>query len=85
MGSWAVQLPNTAANAEKTKLLNGLQLRRFISASKAIAKSDGEGLTFTLSSAGTAFLVLRYRLSGGRSPLVVALLVQVSTCTASRA
>ena len=54
MGNWAAQLPNAAANAEKTKLLNGLQLRRFISAGKAVAKSDGEGLTFTLSSAGTA-------------------------------
>ena len=146
MGNWAAQLPNAAANAEKTKLLNGLQLRRFISAGKAVAKSDGEGLKFTLSSAGTASLVLRYRLSGdwrkefmigndpracghsfvdrvaaerdwmqgarpkqgsclarkgnaanspflwqpkgkaaGHSPLVVALLMQVSTCKAARA
>ncbi len=66
MGSWAVQLANAVANTEKTKLLNDLQLRRFISGGKAVAKSDGEGLTFTLSSAGTASLMLRYRLSGGR-------------------
>lgn len=52
--------------AQKTHLLNDLQLRRFMAAGKELAKSDGQGLTFTLSSAGTASWVLRYRLPGGR-------------------
>lgn len=52
--------------AKKTNLLNDLQLRRLISAREAVAKSDGDGLTFTLSSAGTASWVLRFRLPGGR-------------------
>lgn len=52
--------------AQKTHLLNDLQLRRFMAAGKDLAKSDGQGLTFTLSSAGTASWVLRYRLPGGR-------------------
>lgn len=52
--------------AKKTNLLNDLQLRRLIAAGVALAKSDGDGLTFTLSAAGTASWVLRFRLSGGR-------------------
>lgn len=52
--------------AKKTNLLNDLQLRRFITAGLPVAKSDGDGLTFTLSSAGTASWVLRYRQPGGR-------------------
>lgn len=52
--------------AKKTNLLNDLQLRRLIAAGQALAKSDGDGLTFTLSAAGTASWVLRFRLSGGR-------------------
>lgn len=52
--------------AKKTNLLKDLQLRRLLSSGEAIAKSDGDGLTFTLSRAGTASWVLRYRLAGGR-------------------
>lgn len=47
--------------ATKTNLLNDLQLRRLVAAKEAVAKSDGGGLTFTLSQAGTATWVLRYR------------------------
>ena len=69
MGSWAVQLANAVANTEKTKLLNDLQLRRFISAGKAVAKSDGEGLKFPLSSAGTAsgFCAIACRVAGAKN------------------
>jgi hypothetical protein len=38
----------------------------FIAAGEQVAKSDGDGLTFTLSGAGTASWVLRYRQPGGR-------------------
>lgn len=40
--------------------LNDMQIRRWVAAGEAVAKSDGGGLTFTLSKAGTASWVLRY-------------------------
>lgn len=43
-----------------------MQLRPWIAAGKPVAKSDGDGLTFTLSAGGTAAWILRYRLAGGR-------------------
>ncbi|WP_239511501.1 DUF4102 domain-containing protein [Burkholderia sp. JP2-270] len=43
-----------------------MQLRRWIAAGKPVAKSDGNGLTFTLSASCTAAWILRYRLAGGR-------------------
>lgn len=42
-------------------VLTDLELRNFIKNGSPIAKSDGGGLTFTLSAAGTAAWVLRYR------------------------
>ena len=44
--------------------LSDVQIRKWIKAGKPVAKSDGDGLTFTLSSAGTAAWVLRYRFGG---------------------
>lgn len=41
--------------------LTDIQLRNWIKAATPVAKSDGGGLTFTLSSFGTASWVLRYR------------------------
>lgn len=46
--------------------LSDLQLRRWLAKGEAVAKSDGDGLTFTLSGAGTATWVLRYRNLAGR-------------------
>lgn len=46
--------------------LSDLQLKRWVSKGEAIAKSDGDGLTFTLSGSGTATWVLRYRNLAGR-------------------
>jgi integrase len=45
------------------------KLREWIKAGKALAKSDGDGLTFTLSAAGTAAWVLRYRVGGKQKEL----------------
>jgi integrase len=45
-------------------LLSDMQIRRWIAAGAPVAKSDGAGLTFTLSKAGTAAWVLRYMLEG---------------------
>lgn len=44
--------------------LSDIQIRKWIKAGKPVAKADGDGLTFTLSSAGTAAWVLRYRHGG---------------------
>ena len=46
--------------------LSDLQIKRWIAKGEAVAKSDGDGLTFTFSSGGTAAWVLRYRVQGGR-------------------
>ncbi|MBN9369415.1 MAG: tyrosine-type recombinase/integrase [Comamonadaceae bacterium] len=47
-------------------LLTPVQLQHWIRAREPIARTDGDGLTFTLSAAGTATWVLRYQF-GGRS------------------
>lgn len=52
--------------AKLTHLLNDIQIRNWVSKGEAIARSDGDGLTFTLSGAGTATWILRYRIGKGR-------------------
>lgn len=44
--------------------LTDVQLRNWIKAGQPVAKSDGDGLTFTLSVKGTAAWVLRYSIGG---------------------
>lgn len=44
--------------------LTDIQLRNWIKAGQPVAKSDGEGLTFTLSAKGTAAWILRYSIAG---------------------
>jgi integrase len=44
--------------------LTDIQLRNWIKAGQPVAKSDGEGLTFTLSAKGTAAWILRYYVAG---------------------
>lgn len=44
--------------------LSEVQIKHWIKAGVPIAKSDGDGLTFTLSKNGAASWVLRYRLAG---------------------
>lgn len=53
----------------QTRVLTETQLRRFIAAGKPVAKSDGDGLTFTLSASGVAAWTLRYRHGGRRREL----------------
>lgn len=55
----------------QAKVLSDTQLRAWIAASEPIAKSDGDGLTFTLSGAGVAAWVLRYRTGGRRRELTL--------------
>lgn len=52
--------------------LTDVQLRAWVKAGKPIAgKSDGGGLTFTLSKSGAAAWVLRYRLAGKQRELTL--------------
>lgn len=52
-------------------LLSDVQLRKWIRAGAPIAKSDGGGLTFTLSDTGTATWILRFRLGGRRQEVTL--------------
>lgn len=44
--------------------LTDIELRNWIKAGKPVVKTDGDGLTFTLSAKGPAAWVLRYRIAG---------------------
>ena len=50
--------------ATRMNVLADVDLRRWLKDKRALAKSDGGGLTFTMSAAGTASWVLRYRSEG---------------------
>lgn len=52
-------------------LLSDLQLRHWIKAGNSLAKADGNGLTFTLSAAGVAGWILRYRHGARRRELTI--------------
>lgn len=52
--------------AKLTNLLDDIQIKHWLTKGEAVAKSDGDGLTFTLSKGGTATWVLRYRIGAGR-------------------
>ncbi|MBN3846078.1 site-specific integrase [Paraburkholderia sp. Ac-20342] len=47
-----------------TNVLSDLELRRWIRESRPLARTDGGGLTFTLSATGTASWILRFRIGG---------------------
>ncbi len=55
----------------QTNLLSDIELKQFVRAGTPIAKSDGAGLTFTLSAAGTAAWVLRFSHGGRRHELTL--------------
>jgi len=52
--------------AKQINRLTDITLRAYVARREPVAKSDGDGLTFTLSAAGTAAWVLRYRTHGKR-------------------
>lgn len=52
-------------------LLDDIQIRHWVAKGDSVAKSDGDGLTFTLSGAGTASWVLRYRYAGRRKEVTL--------------
>lgn len=47
-------------------VLDDIQIKHWVNKGAPIARSDGGGLTFTLSEAGTATWILRYRMGAGR-------------------
>jgi len=55
----------------QTNLLTDIQIRKWIRAGDPLAKSDGGGLTFTLSAAGAAVWVLRFRHAGRRQEVTL--------------
>lgn len=57
--------------AKLSHLLDDIQIRHWINKGEPIAKSDGDGLTFTLSAAGTATWVLRFRYGGRRKEVTL--------------
>jgi len=71
MGSQAGSYPRAIVAKRQTNILSDVQLRQWTRAGVPLAKSDGAGLTFTLSSAGTAAWVLRYRIGGKREELTL--------------
>ncbi len=50
--------------AKEIEKLSDAEIRRWVKTGKPVAVADGGGLTFTLSAAGTAAWVLRYRFAG---------------------
>ncbi|MFO1430518.1 MAG: tyrosine-type recombinase/integrase [Candidatus Competibacteraceae bacterium] len=64
--------------------LTDVQLRTWIKAGKPIAKADGSGLTFTLSSKGTAAWVLRYYFAGKPRELTLGRYPELSLAEARR-
>ena len=55
----------------QTNLLADIQIRKWIRVGDPLAKSDGGGLTFTLSAAGAAVWVLRFRHAGRRQEVTL--------------
>lgn len=61
----------TPESRRKHFALEDAQLRKWMRAKTPLAKSDGGGLTFTLSRDGTASWILRYRHGGQRRELTL--------------
>ena len=55
----------------KSNQLTDVQLRQWMRAGAPVAKSDGSGLTFTLSAGGTATWILRFRHAGRRQEVTL--------------
>ena len=51
--------------------LTDVHIRNWIKTRKPIAKSFGNGLTFTLSAKGTATWILRYRINGKQCEITI--------------
>jgi integrase len=65
-------------------MLSDVQIRAWVKAARPVAKSDGHGLTFTLSARGTAAWVLRYRFGGKARELTLGRYPDVSLAEARK-
>ncbi len=65
--------------------LTDIQIRTWIKIGKPVAKSDGGGLTFTLSAKGLASWVLRYRFGGRPRELTIGRYQDISLANARKA
>jgi integrase len=70
--------------AKTTHLLTDIQLRQWTKQADPVAKADGGGLTFTLSAAGTATWILRYRSGSKRKELTLGNYPDISLSDARR-
>ncbi|MFL9930883.1 integrase arm-type DNA-binding domain-containing protein [Paraburkholderia sp. RL18-103-BIB-C] len=68
----------------QTNLLSDVELKHFVRARVPVAKSDGAGLTFTLSAAGTATWILRFSHGGRRHELTLGVYPDVSLTAARK-
>ena len=66
----------------QTNLLTDIQIRKWIRAGVPLAKSDGGGLTFTLSAAGAAVWVLRFSHGGRRQEVTLGRYPDISLAAA---
>lgn len=57
--------------ARATGVLTDVQLRHWIKAGLPVAKSDGGGLTFTLTAKGAASWIVRYRFGGKQKEITL--------------
>jgi hypothetical protein len=64
--------------------LTDVELRNWIKAGQPVTKTDGDGLTFTLSAKGTAAWTLRYRFGGKRKELTLGRYPELSLAAARR-
>lgn len=66
----------------QTNLLTDIQIRKWIRTGDPLAKSDGGGLTFTLSTVGAAVWVLRFRHAGRRQEVTLGRYPDISLAAA---
>lgn len=69
----------------ESNLLSDIQLRKWIRGGLPVAKSDGGGLTFTLSSSGTASWVFRFRHGNRRQEVTLGRYPDLSLAAARQA
>lgn len=65
-------------------MLEDMHIRNWIKAGSPVAKSDGGGLTFTLTSSGATSWVLRYRTAGARRELTLGSYPDISLADARK-
>ena len=65
-------------------MLSDVQIRAWVKAGTPVAKSDGDGLTFTLSAKHTAAWVLRYRFGGKARELTLGRYPDISLAEARK-